>query len=139
MAPVQGLVAWFDVVVSNPPYVASGAIARLQRDVRDWEPALALDGGIDGMDFHRRIVRDGVRHLREGGLLAVEVGAEQGCDVARLFRAHGDLQQVRVRRDYAGLPRVVAAERPSTSLRSRSATLRTNGDQRAIEVLGDTG
>lgn len=114
-APVHGLTGWFDVLVSNPPYVPSGEIARLQRDVRDWEPALALDGGADGMDFYRRFVRDGARHLREGGLLAVEVGAEQGGAVSRLFDAEAGFHRVRVRRDYAGLPRVVTAERMPAS------------------------
>ena len=108
-APVRELTGWFDVVVSNPPYVPSGEIPRLPRDVRDWEPALALDGGVDGMDFHRKLAREGVRHLREGGMLAVEVGAEQGCDVSQVL-ARAGLQRVRVRRDYAGLPRVVTAE-----------------------------
>ncbi len=111
LAPVQGLLDWFDVLVSNPPYISSGEIGRLQRDVRDWEPALALDGGADGMDFYRRLARDGVRHLRKGGLLAVEVGAEQGGGVSELFLAQAGLRRTRVRRDYAGFPRVVAAER----------------------------
>ena len=111
LSPVRGLPGRFDVLVSNPPYIPSGEIARLQRDVREWEPALALDGGVDGMDFYRGIVRDGVCHLREGGLLALEVGAEQGDEVSRLFEAHGELRRVRVRPDYAGLPRVVTAER----------------------------
>ena len=111
LAPVRGLPGGFDVLVSNPPYIPSGEIPRLQRDVRDWEPGLALDGGVDGMDFYRGIVRDGVCHLREGGLLAVEIGAEQGDEVSRLFGAHGELRQVRVLPDYSGLPRVVTAER----------------------------
>ena len=137
-APVRELTGWFDVVVSNPPYIPSGEMAALPRDVRDWEPALALDGGIDGMDFHRKLAREGVRHLREGGMLAVEVGAEQGWDVSR-FLARAGLQRVRVRRDYAGLPRVVAAERPSTSLRMRSATLGTNGDAESVTVHAERG
>ena len=110
-APVHGLTGWFDVLVSNPPYVPSGEIGGLQRDVRDWEPVLALDGGADGMAFYRRLVREGARHLREGGLLAVEVGAEQGGAVSRLFDAQPELGRIRVRQDHAGLPRVVAAER----------------------------
>ena len=114
-APVHGLTGWFDVLVSNPPYVPSGEIARLQRDVCDWEPALALDGGADGMDFYRRFVGEGARHLREGGLLAVEVGAEQGGAVSRLFDAEAGFHRVRVRRDYAGLPRVVTSERMPAS------------------------
>ena len=101
----------FDVLVSNPPYIPRGEIPCLQREVRDWEPALALDGGIDGMDFYRRIVRDGVRHLRDGGLMAVEIGADLSGGVSELFRAHAELHRVRIMSDYSGGPRVVAAER----------------------------
>lgn len=110
-APLQGLAGRFDVLVSNPPYVPSGEIGSLQRDVRDWEPVMALDGGADGMDFYRRLARGGGRYLRDGGLLAVEVGAEQGGVVSRLFDAEAGFHGVRVRRDHAGLPRVVTAER----------------------------
>lgn len=113
LMPVRGSRHRFDVLVSNPPYVPSGEVGRLQRDVRDWEPALALDGGVDGMDFHRSLVRDGVGHLREGGMLAMEIGAEQGGAVSRLLEAREGLGRVRIRRDYAGLPRVVCAERVS--------------------------
>ena len=111
LAPVRGLPEGFDVLVSNPPYIPSGRIPGLPRDVRDWEPRVALDGGVDGMDFYRGIIRDGVCHLREGGLLAVEIGAEQGDEVSRLFGAREELCQVRIRRDYSGLPRVATAER----------------------------
>ena len=111
LAAVRGLPGGFDVLVSNPPYIPSGEIPGLQRDVRDWEPGVALDGGADGMDCYRRIVRDGVGYLREGGLLAVEIGVEQGDEVSRLFSGHEELRGVRVRPDYAGLPRVVTAER----------------------------
>ena len=110
-SPVPELLAGFDVLVSNPPYIASSKILQLQRNVRDWEPMLALDGGIDGMEFFRRLVRGGVRYLRAGGVLAVEVGAEQGIEVSRMFRAEGRIHRVRLRQDYAGLPRVVTAER----------------------------
>ena len=110
-APVQGLAGWFDVLVSNPPYVPSSEIGGLQPDVRDWEPVVALDGGGDGMDFYRRLARGGGHCLRDGGLLAVEVGAEQGGAVSRLFDPEAGFHRVRVRRDYAGLPRVVTAER----------------------------
>lgn len=126
-APVQGLAGWFDVLVSNPPYVPSGAIGALQRDVRDWEPALALDGGADGMDFYRRFVREGVGYLRDGGMLAVEVGAGQGRAVSRLLDAQAGLQQVRVRRDYAGLPRVVTAKGSAPRSLYRPAARRGRG------------
>ncbi len=101
----------FDALVSNPPYIPGPDMARLPRDVRDWEPALALDGGTDGMVFYRRIVAEGIPHLREGGLLAVETGADLGDRVPELFHAHRGLDQVRVLPDHAGLPRVVTAER----------------------------
>ncbi len=109
LAPVRA--GRFDVLVSNPPYIPRGEIPCLQREVRDWEPALALDGGIDGMDFYRRIVRDGVRHLRDGGLMGVEIGADLSGGVSELFRAHAELHRVRIMSDYSGSPRVVAAER----------------------------
>ena len=109
-APLQGLAESFDALVCNPPYIPSREMARLPRDVGEWEPALALDGGADGMDFYRRIVREGTLRLREGGLLAVEIGADLGDAVCALFRAHRDIRRVRMLRDYAGLPRVVAGE-----------------------------
>ena len=109
--PLRGSAGSFDALVSNPPYIPSVGMARLPRDVGEWEPALALDGGRDGMDFYRRIVRDGTPRLREGGLLALEVGDDLAGPVSDLFRAHGELRRVRVLRDYAGLPRVVAGER----------------------------
>ncbi|MCY4486683.1 MAG: peptide chain release factor N(5)-glutamine methyltransferase [Deltaproteobacteria bacterium] len=110
-APVRDLPGYFDAVVSNPPYISTREMARLPRDVREWEPTLALDGGVDGMGFYRRIVEEAIPLLREGGLLAVEVGADLGDAVCELFRAHRDIRGVRMQRDYAGLPRVVAAER----------------------------
>ena len=114
-APVRDLPGYFDAVVSNPPYIPTRELTRLPRDVRDWEPSLALDGGVDGMGFHRRIVDEGIPLLREGGLLAVEIGADLGDAVCELFRAHRDLRRVRVLRDYAGLPRVVTGERMPVS------------------------
>lgn len=110
-APLQGLVESFDALVCNPPYIPSREMARLPRDVGEWEPALALDGGADGMDFYRRIVREGAPHLQEGGLLALEVGADLAGPVSETFRAREAFRRVRVLKDYAGLPRVVAAER----------------------------
>lgn len=114
-SPLGGLSGSFDALVSNPPYIPSRDMARLPRDVREWEPALALDGGADGTDFYRRIVREGTPRLREGGLLAVEIGAGLGGPVSELFRACGELRRVRVLRDYARLPRVVVAERKQAS------------------------
>lgn len=110
-APVRGREGFFDVLASNPPYVPRGEMVRLQREVRDWEPAAALDGGVDGMDCYRRIAREGARYLRPGGWAAVEVGAEPASGVRGLFRDGAGFGELRTVRDYAGHDRVVAAER----------------------------
>jgi release factor glutamine methyltransferase len=98
----------FDVVVSNPPYVPSAAIAALDREVRDHDPRLALDGGPDGLAAYRTILARADRLLADGGLLAFEVGHDQGDAVAALCAAAG-FAGVAVHKDLAGIGRVVAA------------------------------
>jgi release factor glutamine methyltransferase len=98
----------FDLVVANPPYIESAAIAGLQRDVRDFDPLLALDGGADGLAPYRIIAAQAPHHLSPGGLLAVEIGAGQGAAVAALFAAAG-LDDIEIKNDLAGLDRVVIA------------------------------
>ena len=97
----------YDLVVGNPPYVASAEIPTLMADVRDHEPRLALDGGADGLDLVRRIVDEAPRWLREGGALALEVGAGQAPQVIALLTARG-FGDVRANRDYGGHERVVS-------------------------------
>lgn len=97
----------FDVVTANPPYVPSGEIAALMADVRDFEPRLALDGGDDGLAIVRRVVAEAPAHLDTGGVLAVEVGAGEATEVARLF-AQAGFDGIDVRRDYARVERVVS-------------------------------
>lgn len=96
----------FTVVVSNPPYVRSDEIPGLDARVRDYEPFQALDGGDDGLDFHRYLTRSGLRFLSPGGLLATEIGASQGEAARQLFLDAGMLD-VEVLPDYAGLDRIV--------------------------------
>jgi release factor glutamine methyltransferase len=79
----------FDLIVSNPPYIPAAAIASLDPEVRDHDPARALDGGADGLDAYRRIIPESVRLLRPGGALVVEIGQGQSDDVAALMRASG--------------------------------------------------
>jgi release factor glutamine methyltransferase len=79
----------FDAIVSNPPYIASGDIATLAPDVRDFDPHLALDGGTDGLDFYRAIAAAAPTLLAPGGVLVVELGIGQAEPVARLFAAAG--------------------------------------------------
>ncbi len=96
----------FDLVVSNPPYIATAAIAGLAPEVRDHEPHLALDGGPDGLNAYRRLSREIPRVLRPGGVFAVEIGFDQGPAVAALF-SNGDIENLRVVRDLGDRDRVV--------------------------------
>ncbi len=101
----------FDLITANPPYIAAGDIPGLVVDIRAYEPALALDGGADGLDFLRRIVAEAPAFLDEGGVLAVEIGSDQGEAVRALFAAAG-YGAIDLRRDYGGLDRVVSGVRP---------------------------
>lgn len=105
--------AKFDVIISNPPYVPSRDIAALAADVRR-EPRLALDGGADGLDFYRRIIGGSGAYLKDNGFLAFEIGINQGEAVADLCRSHG-YGLVAVRRDYAGIERMVFAAKEGIS------------------------
>ncbi|MET7243773.1 peptide chain release factor N(5)-glutamine methyltransferase [Methylobacterium sp. EM32] len=96
----------FDLVVANPPYIASDVIAGLSGEVRDHDPRLALDGGPDGLDAYRTILAQVPRLLGPGGHLLVEIGYDQEEPLRRLAATHGLSPQVR--RDLAGHPRVVA-------------------------------
>lgn len=100
----------FDVIVSNPPYIAEGERDTLDAEVRDWEPPSALFAGVDGLDVIRTLVAEAAAHLNPRGLLALEVGAGQGEAVASLIRATGAFGEPRVHADYAGRDRMVLAE-----------------------------
>ncbi len=102
---------FFDMVVSNPPYVRRGEIQDLPPEVRDWEPRQALDGGEDGMDFIRQIVQRGHLYLVGGGFVALEIGADLGGEVAQLFASAGCYCKASVHRDLAGRDRVIVARR----------------------------
>jgi release factor glutamine methyltransferase len=97
----------FDLVTANPPYVVSNEIDSLQPEICCHEPRVALDGGEDGLDIVRRIVRSASAHLARAGVLAVEVGAGSAPAVAELF-AQAGFEQVAVVRDYGRIERVVS-------------------------------
>lgn len=97
----------FDIIVSNPPYIPAADIATLAQDVQR-EPRGALDGGIDGLDFYRRITEGAKAHLAADGLMAFEIGIGQSEAVCAMCRRNG-LGAVAVRRDYAGIDRMVFA------------------------------
>ncbi len=98
----------FDLIVSNPPYIPSAVIETLDEEVRLHEPRLALDGESDGLAFYRRIVKESVRFLREGGRIYLEIGYDQGAAVRELLSA-GGFSDIRIIRDLSGLDRVAAA------------------------------
>jgi release factor glutamine methyltransferase len=110
----DGVSGPFDLVVSNPPYIARAEIATLEPEVRNYDPELALDGGADGLDFYRAIAREVPRILAPGGHLVVELGAGQEAPVASLFETAG-LTDVHARADLAGVPRALSAKKASNS------------------------
>ncbi|MGU3573892.1 peptide chain release factor N(5)-glutamine methyltransferase [Brucellaceae bacterium C25G] len=79
----------YDVITSNPPYIPHHEIAALSREVREYDPVTALDGGLDGLDFYRSLASHAVNHLQDDGLVAVEIGAGQLPDVDAIFNGHG--------------------------------------------------
>jgi release factor glutamine methyltransferase len=96
----------FEIIVSNPPYIASAEVEKLMPEVRDHEPRMALDGTEDGLHFYRRIIEEAGKHLVSSGMLFFEIGYDQGQAVSELMREHG-YREVQVVQDYAGLDRVV--------------------------------
>lgn len=101
----------FDLIVSNPPYIAAQEMPGLAPEVRDWEPHLALSPGGDGLDAYRRIARGAGARLMPGGRLLVEIGPGQAEAVSRMFAAAG-FRDIRVLPDFDGRDRVVAAVQP---------------------------
>jgi release factor glutamine methyltransferase len=98
-----------DIIVSNPPYVPLSDKAVLQREVRDWEPALALYGGPDGMAIYERLIPEAKRVLKPGGILAVEIGISQSEAISALAKDWHNLQLLP---DLAGIPRVFLCQKP---------------------------
>jgi release factor glutamine methyltransferase len=105
----SGLRGTFDLVVSNPPYVPARDKSTVQREVRDYEPEVALYGGDDGLEIYRRLIPDAHRLLAPGGWLIMEIGYTLGDAVRDMLVAWSEVE---LRTDLAGLPRVIVARRP---------------------------
>ena len=101
----------YDMIISNPPYVRTADIDKLSIEVREHEPKSALDGGKDGLDFYRVLAKDASMHLRSGGVMVLEIGADQAGSVKRLLMKNKVWNNVRKVKDMAGLDRVIIAER----------------------------
>lgn len=97
----------FSMILSNPPYIRTADIPSLQEEVSRYEPALALDGGGDGLRFYRKIIQGCRQYLIPGGYLLFEIGYGQAADVCRLMREAG-FRRIAVKKDLAGLDRVVS-------------------------------
>lgn len=96
----------FDIIVSNPPYIKREVIETLDKQVKDFEPYNALEGGIDGLDFYRAITSQAKDYLKEGGILAYEVGHDQSEDVSKLMEKYG-YTNIYTRKDLQQIDRVV--------------------------------
>ena len=99
----------FDAIISNPPYIPNEDIAKLEPEVRDFEPYGALAGGMDGLDFYRQLIAGGSARLKDGGFMVFEVGINQARAVVALTAAIPELGKTEILRDYAGIERVVIA------------------------------
>jgi release factor glutamine methyltransferase len=108
-APVVG--RCFDLIVSNPPYIPTADIGALDREVKDYDPFAALDGGVDGLDIYRTLIPESVSYLKPLGWFLVEVGIGQAHDVISLFRQTSGFYEPVTALDSAGIERVAGAQR----------------------------
>ena len=96
----------FDIVVSNPPYIAAAEIETLQPEVRDFDPRMALDGGADGLDFYRRLAKEAAPFLKPDGKIMVEFGDGQAEGIRKIFEAEKWIVEA-VREDYSHRARIL--------------------------------
>lgn len=101
----------FDLIVSNPPYIKSQDILTLQREIRLFEPALALNGGADGLEHYREIIARAHLYLKPWGWLGFETGENQHKDIAAMLKAAGVYRNIRSLKDYAGHQRILWAQK----------------------------
>lgn len=97
----------FDIIVTNPPYIESNVISELEEEVRVHEPRLALDGGDDGLDFYRQILKEAPKHINKGGMLFMEIGYNQGKVIEEKLSQMGQYTDIEVKKDYNDFDRVV--------------------------------
>jgi release factor glutamine methyltransferase len=110
LGPLNPRRARFDLLLSNPPYIAAGELPLLPATVRCYEPREALDGGSDGLVFYRRLFAEGPQYLADDGIAIVEVGYRQAGDVSRLLMQLQQWELLEIVKDYGGIERVVVAQ-----------------------------
>ena len=96
----------YDLIISNPPYITTEECGKLMPEVKDYEPMLALDGKEDGLYFYKKIIKEAKNYLNPDGMLAFEIGYDQGEAVKSLMEAQ-DFDCVEIKKDLAGLDRLV--------------------------------
>lgn len=101
----------YDMIISNPPYIPTTKIGELPVEVREHEPLVALDGGVDGLEAYRVIAGGAADHLKRGGVLAVEIGCEQASAVSKIIEKNGEFKPAAVIPDLTGRDRIVVAEK----------------------------
>jgi release factor glutamine methyltransferase len=111
LSPLASLKGQLSGIVSNPPYIPRDELQQLQPEVRDHEPLMALDGGIDGLDCIRHLIRTAPDYLRPGGVWIIEMMAGQGDTVAQLLHQQGRYCQIKIIPDLAGIDRFALAYR----------------------------
>ena len=111
--PLKGekLAGEIDCVVSNPPYVSAEEFETLPKEVKDFEPIVALKTDEQGLSFHRKIAQNSLDFLSSGGILALEVGLGQSSKVADLIRTQDGFNRIEIRKDLGGIERIVLARR----------------------------
>ena len=110
----------FDLILSNPPYITFSEIDELPKEVRDYEPVIALNGGEDGFDFYRRIVSQAPFYLRRGGWLLLEVGQGQGEMVLKMMAQEGHFLMSEMIQDLSSIERVVKAKKWEAKFEARN-------------------
>ena len=100
----------YDLIVSNPPYIPTFEITKLQNSVKDYEPHSALDGGTDGLDFYKKIAEQSAQYLKQNGELALEVGDNQADSVFKILHANNWIK-IEIKKDYSNLARFVFANK----------------------------
>jgi len=110
LSPVHCSPFTFDLIVSNPPYIRSDDIKSLQAEIKDWEPAEALDGGEDGLDYYRIIIPEARNYLKGYGCLMLELGISQ-ADAVKQMAKNAGFQNISLIKDYAGIERILILKR----------------------------
>ena len=109
--PVDGI---FDIIVCNPPYISAREYEKLPAGVKDYEPREALWAGKSGLEFYEKLIYQAADFLQKNGWLLLEIGAKQEAGVREIIETAGFYDSIEMRRDYAGLPRVMKARRKSS-------------------------